>query len=64
MAPRAPMWCLTFDYDHTSCSDGTAEWILERTEKLISGGWYYPRLANSSVDFNYTYVEGPGVSGA
>lgn len=52
-----------FSDSHTSCSDGTADWILERTEEKIAGQWYYPQLANSSVYFDYAWVEGPGVEG-
>lgn len=34
-------------YPHTSCSDGTAEWIYERTEI----GSNFPKLADASVKF-------------
>jgi hypothetical protein len=50
-----------FSYGHTSCSDGTAEWILERPETTINNVLVFTELANSSVYFDYTYVQGPGV---
>ena len=41
-----------------ACSDGTAEWIFERTEE--SGT--FPQLANASVTFNDASLTGPGVT--
>lgn len=41
-----------------ACSDGTAEWILERTEETGN----YPQLANAAVTFTDASLTGPGVN--
>jgi hypothetical protein len=41
-----------------ACSDGTAEWIYERTEE----GGTFPQLANAAVTFTDASLTGPGVN--
>ena len=51
------LWGASYEGPWTACSDGTAEWILERPDLNNT----YPMLANASVQFWDATVGGPGV---
>jgi hypothetical protein len=43
-------------------ADGTAEWVLERTERVVPGPPVYPALAESSTTFTSAEAAAAGVS--
>ena len=53
-------WVGSYGGPWTACSDGTAEWILERPDR----GGTFPLLANAAVVFQGADVSGPGVEAA